>query len=652
MHNDEMNLAWQFVEGTNVSVFLTGKAGTGKTTFLRKLKELAPKRMVVVAPTGVAAINAQGATIHSFFQLSPGVHVPGMQEAEKTGKSRFYQMGKEKKNILRTLDLLIIDEISMVRCDLLDAIDGVLRQYKRSSLPFGGVQLLMIGDLQQLAPVATDQEWELLSPHYETPYFFSSKALKATQYVTIELKHVYRQSDEHFVNLLAKVRDGLIDQEVQSELGARYLPDFRPPQNEGWIRLTTHNYMAQRYNETQLAMLPADMQLYTASVKGNFPESMYPADMQLGLKVGAQVMFIKNDPSNEHLYYNGKIGVVVVASQHSVMVQCPGEHKVINVTQQEWNNTRYVIDEQTKEIREEVDGTFIQYPLRLAWAITVHKSQGLTFDHAVLDINDAFAHGQVYVALSRCRSMEGLVLARPLQLTSLQTDEQVDSFIHASLQAAEHTSSQLEEMRYLYFRQLLDEQFDFRQMMSEYNYLLRIVDEHLYNQQLAYLTLLKDARAKMAEKVVDVATKFQVQYMKLLTDAAGESIANYSTNDLLQQRIRAAAKYFHEQLLAVFVPVMNKGKFTIGNKQVKKQFDGAMDVLTLTYRAKMATLKTTEQEGFAVKTYLKSKAISLVEQDESKKTRRSIANSTETKKAVDAIATTAPKKEWKWYWKK
>lgn len=613
MHNnDEMKLAWQFVGDTSVSVFLTGKAGTGKTTFLRKLKEDAPKRMVVVAPTGVAAINAGGATIHSFFQLSPGVHVPGMQQAEKKGRSRFFQMGKEKKSILRTLDLLIIDEISMVRCDLLDAIDGVLRQYKNRNLPFGGVQLLMIGDLQQLAPVATDQEWELLSPYYDTPYFFSSRALRSIQYVTIELKHVYRQTDEKFVNLLAKVRDGMIDNEVKSQLGARYLPQFRPPQNEGWIRLTTHNYMAQRYNETQLAMLPGDLQLYTAKVKGNFPETMFPADMQLGLKVGAQVMFIKNDTSNEHLYYNGKIGTVVGATGQGVMVQCPGEQKVISVGQQEWENTRYIIDQETKEIREEIDGTFIQYPLRLAWAITVHKSQGLTFDHAVLDINDAFAHGQVYVALSRCRSLEGLVLARPLQLTSLQNDEHVDSFIHSSLQAAQHTSGELDEMRYQYFRQLLDEQFDFRRMMNDFSYLLRIVDEHLYNQQPHYLTLLKNTRLTMAEKVLDVANKFQTQYVRILAEACRQDAVNYATNSLLQQRLQAASKYFREQLLALFVPVLNKGKFTIGNKQVKKQYDGAMEGLTLSYRSKMATLQTTEKDGFAVKSYLKSKAISLV----------------------------------------
>lgn len=628
MHNDEMNLAWQFVEGTNVSVFLTGKAGTGKTTFLRKLKELAPKRMVVVAPTGVAAINAKGTTIHSFFQLSPGVHVPGMQEAEKKGRSRFFQMGKDKKNILRTLDLLVIDEISMVRCDLLDAIDGVLRQYKNRNLPFGGVQLLMIGDLQQLAPVATDQEWELLSPHYQTPYFFSSRALQSIQYVTIELKHVYRQSDEHFVSLLAKVRDGMIDAEVQSELGARYLPNFRPPQDGGWIRLTTHNYMAQRYNETQLAMLSGDLRTFTATIKGNFPEPMFPVDMQLGLKIGAQVMFVKNDTSNEHLYYNGKIGTVVGVMPQSVMVQCPGETKAICVTPQEWENTRYVIDDETKEIREEIDGTFCQYPLRLAWAITVHKSQGLTFDHAVLDINDAFAHGQVYVALSRCRSLDGLVLARPLQLGSLQTDEKVDMFIHNSLEAAQHTSSQLGEMRYRYFCLLLDEQFDFRQMMSEYNYLLRIVDEHLYNQQPAYLTLLKDTRVRICEKILDIAEKFRVQYMRIIAEAVSDSSAasatkpNYAASDLLQQRVRAAATYFHEQLLAALVPVLNKGKFTIGNKQIQKQFAGALDTFRLSYRAKMATLKTTAEEGFSVKTYLKSKAVSLVEQDGPKRSRR------------------------------
>lgn len=610
MHNDEMNLAWRFVEGTDVSVFLTGKAGTGKTTFLRKLKELAPKRMSVVAPTGVAAINARGATIHSFFQLSPGVHVPGMTEA--TGKSRYFQMSKEKKNILRTLDLLVIDEISMVRCDLLDAIDGVLRKYRDRNRPFGGVQLLLIGDLQQLAPVATDEEWALLEPYYETPYFFSSRALQQIQYVTIELQHVYRQSDDYFVSLLGKIRDNRVDAEAQQALGARYIPNFRPPEGEGWIRLTTHNYMAQRYNETQLAMLNGDLQNYVAEVAGTFPESSFPAEKLLSLKVGAQVMFLKNDPSPEHLYYNGKIGVVARLTPTEIWVQCPGEAKAICVPQLEWDNMHYVIDPETKEIKEEVEGTFKQFPLRLAWAITIHKSQGLTFDHAVLDINKSFAHGQVYVALSRCRSLEGLVLSSPLQLGSLQTDSQVDAFISRELDAARTASSRLEEMRYAYFCTLLDELFSFARLGADFNYLIRVVDEHLYHQQPEYLTLLKNTRETFVRQVLDVAEKFHLQCQQILGNLQGRQPAE---DQLLQERAKAAANYFHAQLLALFAPAINKAKFVIGNQQVKKQFGNAVDALTLQYRSKMFALRYCADEGFNVRGYLRSKAAALVDND-------------------------------------
>lgn len=623
VHNDEMNLAWQFVEGTNVSVFLTGKAGTGKTTFLRKMKELAPKRMAVVAPTGVAAINAHGATIHSFFQLSPGVHIPGMQEAEQKGKNRFYQMSKEKKNILRTMDLLVIDEISMVRCDLLDAIDGVLRKYKDRNKPFGGVQLLLIGDLQQLAPVATEQEWKLLSPYYDTPYFFSSKALLQIQYVTIELQHVYRQSDDYFVQLLGKIRENKIDDEVMKVLGARYLPQFRPPANEGWIRLTTHNYMAQRYNETQLGMLTSDLKIFTAEVEKNFPESSYPADFQLSLKVGAQVMFLKNDPSPEHLYYNGRIGTVTSIVGKEIMVHCPGDAKAISVPRLEWENTRYVIDEDTKEIKEEVDGVFRQYPLRLAWAITVHKSQGLTFDHAVLDINDAFAHGQVYVALSRCRSLEGLVLARPLQITSLKNDELVDAFINRELVEAQRTQGKLGEMRFAYFQMLLDELFDMRRLAADLNYFIRVVDEHLYHQQPTYLEHIKQKRTLLTEKVLDVAVKFVLQYQQIIAEIrSGERAESYARDEKLQARVKAAATYFHDQLLSIMTPVLNQAKFTIGNQQVKKQFGNALDNLLQSYKTKQSTLSKCRDEGFGVKTYLRSKATSLIEDVAVKKKRK------------------------------
>ena len=307
VHNREMNLAWQFVANTNTSVFLTGKAGTGKTTFLHKLRELSPKRMVVLAPTGVAAINAQGQTIHSFFQLPFGPNIPGLQQGE--GNLR-YRMSKEKKQLIRTLDLLVIDEISMVRCDLLDAIDDVMRKYRDRNRPFGGAQLLMIGDLQQLSPVAQDKEWSLLSSYYDTPYFFGSKALAKIDYITIELRHIYRQQDEHFISLLAAIRENRIDKPALDTLNRRYIPGFVPPKDEDWIRLTTHNRMADTYNEQQLNQLSSKELRYVAEVHGNFPETSYPAAYELVVKEGAQVMFLKNDPSGNKDYYNGKIGVV------------------------------------------------------------------------------------------------------------------------------------------------------------------------------------------------------------------------------------------------------------------------------------------------------------------------------------------------------
>lgn len=381
VYNPQLQLANDFVEFTGQHIFLTGKAGTGKTTFLRHLKDRSPKRMIVVAPTGVAAINAGGVTIHSFFQISFGPQVPGYQGGDKQGFKRF---SKEKRNIMKSLDLLVIDEISMVRADLLDGIDETLRRFRNNNRPFGGVQLLMIGDLQQLAPVVKEDEWNILRSHYETAFFFSSKALQKTQYVSIVLLHVYRQSDQHFLDLLNKIRDSQADRELIDQLNKRYKPNFDPG-NENYIILTTHNAKAKQINESKLVRLKTKSVHHGAEVGGNFPEYTFPTEVDLELKKGAQVMFVKNDPNPEKRYFNGKIGTITDFTEDEVIVQCPEEKEPIYVTAVEWQNIKYSIDEDTKEIRESVEGTFTQIPLKLAWAITIHKSQGLTFDRAIID---------------------------------------------------------------------------------------------------------------------------------------------------------------------------------------------------------------------------------------------------------------------------
>ena len=385
--------------------------------------------MVVVAPTGVAAINAKGVTIHSFFQMSFGPHVPYDPEKNKTfNPEDFRRFSREKVNIIKSLDLLVIDEISMVRADLLDGIDEVLRRYKNRYKPFGGVQLLMIGDLQQLSPVVKEEDWNILRQYYDTCYFFSSHALRKSSFIGIELKHIFRQTDLNFINLLNKVRLNQMDTETLQELNKRYIPNFHPDETEGYVTLTTHNYQSKNINDEKLKEIKTKSVIALAEVNGEFPDYSYPTDPELELKVGAQVMFIKNDLSGDKLFYNGKIGKITNITGIAIEVYCKGDDNPINVEKQEWQNSRYTLNEVTQEIEEEVIGTFVQYPLKLAWAITIHKSQGLTFEKAIIDARESFAHGQVYVALSRCKTIEGMVLSTRIGDFSVKSDSTVVSF--------------------------------------------------------------------------------------------------------------------------------------------------------------------------------------------------------------------------------
>ena len=503
--NNELLTAWDFVENTGRSIFLTGKAGTGKTTFLRTVMQQSRKRPIVVAPTGVAAINAGGVTIHSFFQLPFSPYVPGAKVESK------FDFSREKRKIIASIDLLIIDEISMVRADLLDAIDAVLRRFRDHNLPFGGVQLLLIGDLAQLTPVVTPEDERLLKPYYDTPYFFGSKALQQIDYVTIQLEHVYRQQDESFIKILNEVRNGHPSAEALAQLNSRAIlnSQFSILNSQLAIRLTTHNHLANYYNESELQKLPGRSYSYRAEIKGTFPDYSYPTAETLELKVGAQVMFVKNDPSGEHLYYNGRIGRVMEASEKHLTVYCEGDANAIEVEPLEWENTRYTLNEVTREIESEVQGTFKQLPLRLAWAITIHKSQGLTFDHAIIDANQSFAPGQVYVALSRCRTLEGLTLATPLEARSIINDQRVDSYIAQQESEAERSIQQLPVLKQEYERYLLLQLFDFRSILLLQETMVRIFAEFFYHSHASLKQLHNQALFDLRQHVLAIADRWQ-----------------------------------------------------------------------------------------------------------------------------------------------
>ena len=557
--NRELDLAWSFVNNTNRSIFLTGKAGTGKTTFLHRLKMSSLKRLVVVAPTGVAAINAKGVTIHSFFQMPFGPILPDADLNASKGFNR--KFSKTKINIIKSMDLLVIDEISMVRADLLDGIDKTLRRFRNRDNVFGGVQVLMIGDLNQLAPVIKEQEWDLLKHIYANGFFFSSHAFQQCHAVTIELKHIYRQENPKFIEILNEIRNNALTDAGAAELNKRYVPDFEPEPDSGYISLTTHNNKAEATNRRELEKLKTKTFSYKAEIDGKFPEYAYPNKERLELKVGAQVMFVKNDSDPEKRYFNGKIGKVILLDADEVVVHCPDDDFNINVTPEIWENINYSVDADTKAITENKIGSYTQMPLRLAWSITIHKSQGLTFERAIIDAQGAFAHGQTYVALSRCKTLEGLVLKSKIHSSQIISDGNVTTFNEKAEQNAPDENI-LEHSQKNFQLDLIAEVFGFYSFLYPLN---RILDVY-YKNRTVIEGGIEDLFLPIKDTITNflkVANGFNVQ-LKELSETGGLP----EKSSVIQERFKKGIGYFKTETETKITTPLKTFAFTTDNQAV------------------------------------------------------------------------------------
>ena len=604
--NPELELALDFIEKTDRNLFITGKAGTGKTTFLHQIKKKSLKRMVIVAPTGVAAINAKGVTIHSFFQMPFGPILPNQIANTSNAKRKF---SKTKIDIIKSLDLVIIDEISMVRADLLDGIDQVMRRYKNRNKVFGGAQILMIGDLQQLAPVVRPNEWSLLQSHYNTVYFFSSKAYQEANVVSIELKHIYRQKNEDFIKILNEIRTDTLSDMSAKILNKNYNPSFSPTKEEGYITLTTHNNRANLINESELNKLKIKSSFFNAEVSGKFNENAYPNAERLELKVGAQVMFIKNDSSTDKRYYNGKIGIITAISKESVTVKCANEIDEIVTEKETWSNINYSINEETKAIKEEMIGAFSQIPLRLAWAITIHKSQGLTFEKAIIDAEASFAHGQTYVALSRCTSLEGLVLKTPITSSAIINDSTVSVF-NEGVEENHPDESVLNESEKHFQLNLISEILDYQPLLYP---ITRLIDI-FYNNRTSIKGDVIDHLQTIKDDGIVALMKISNGFKNQLNTLSEDNVLPQNSSQIQERFIKAITYFLNTTKNSIQKP-LDTITFSTDNKAVKKDFSKQFDSLQEKLEEKLFALQKMTK-GFKVQEYLQVRANAVLQKTE------------------------------------
>ena len=599
-HTEEFDLAYRFVTETNLNIFLTGKAGTGKTTFLKYLRQNSFKKMVVAAPTGVAAINAGGVTLHSLFQLPFAPFVPGKEASEGAVNSHSLlskiHFNNEKLNLFRNLELLVIDEASMVASHTVDAIDTILKSVRRKHrLPFGGVQVLFIGDLHQLQPVVKHDEWQFLREYYSSIFFFDSIVLREHIPVMVELKEIFRQKDETFVDILNEVRNNNLSRENFDLLNTRLSRNYFPDDADGYITLTTHNNQADRINKGKLQRLEARSQIFNAEIRGDYPEHLYPAEAQLELKEGSQVMFLKNDVEGKK-YFNGKLGIVTRLNDFVIKVKCKGETEEIEVKKHEWKNVNYGLNKDTREIIENELGSFTQYPLRLAWAITIHKSQGLTFDKLIIDSANAFANGQVYVALSRCTSLEGLILTSPINQEFLGAHQNLEDWKRNNHED-NNLHEKFDESRRNYVQEELQNIFTWADWSYELRDLNEILNEHRDSLPAECFSWIKELIEKQKE-LQDIADKFKEKMVLLCNQNPV-----VEENQLLQQRVKDAAIYFYSAIMTWKENFRNHSLST-DTKKISKPIDASLEAINTTIHEILHKINYCKN-GFILDAYLK-----------------------------------------------